>query len=210
MADGVATIKEWQELIGAIIGALAALGVALLVAYSGRRRDDLSAAMVVVGNLTTLMVAEDTIRRIAGEQKVAAKDYPMFVVSRLTHSRLKLSPLFESSVARLMLVDVSLAAHLELLNVIYRSVEHHVDVIRRDIDHHNEHGKFLRSEKDVIADAELVEKGLTMAAKHAACAERLLSLLVLNKWRLFHRARMAIRARKEECACQAFLRTGAL
>ncbi len=210
MAAAIAIVKEWQELIGAIIGALAALGVALLVAYSGRRRDDLSAAMVVVGNLTTLMAAEDTIRRIAGEQKIPAKDYPMFVASRLTHSRPKLSPLFESSVARLMLVDVSIAAHLELLNVIYRSVEHHVDVLRRDIDHHNQHGKLLRSKKDVRADAELVEKGLTMAARHASCAERLLSLLVLSNWRLFHRVRMAIKATKEERDCQAFLKTGAL
>jgi hypothetical protein len=210
VADTVATIKEWQNLIGAIIGALAALGVALLVAYSVRRRDDVSAAMVVVGNLTTLMAAEDVIRRIAGEQKVSAKDYPMFVVSRITHSRPKLSPLFETSVARLMLASVPIAAHLELFTVIYRGVEHHVDVLRRDIDHHNQHGKPLRSEKDIRADAEVIEKGLTTAAKHAACAERLLSLLVLSRWRLFNRLRMAIWPSKEERDCQALLKSGAL
>ena len=76
----IATLKEWQELAGAIIGAIAALGVALLVAYSARRRDDVSAAMVLVGNLTTLIAAEDTIRRIAGEQSIAANDYPIFLV----------------------------------------------------------------------------------------------------------------------------------
>ena len=206
----IATLKEWQELAGAIIGAIAALGVALLVAYSARRRDDVSAAMVLVGNLTTLIAAEDTIRRIAGEQSIAANDYPIFLVSRLTHSKPAMSPLFESSVARLMPVNVSLAAHLELLGVIYRGIEHHVDVLRRDIDHHNEHGKLLRSEKDVRADAELVEKGLAMAAKHAACAERLLSLLVLSKWRALHRLRMLIKSTKAERECQAFLRTGAL
>lgn len=210
MADAIATIKEWQELIGAIIGALAALGVALLVAYSGRRRDDLSAAMVVVSNLTTLMAAEDTIRRMAAEKKVPAEDYPMFVALCLTHSRPKLSPLFESSVARLMLANVSIAAHLELLNVIYRGMEHHVDIMRCDIDHCNQHGKLPRSEKDVRADIELVEKSLTMAARHASCAERLLSLLVLSNWRLFHRVRMTIKATKEECDCQAFLKTGTL
>jgi len=210
MAELVATVKEWQELIGAIIGAFAALAVALLVAHSARRREDIAAAMVVVGNLTTLMAAEDTIKRIAGEQKVPPKDYPIFVVSRLTHSRPRLSPLFEPSVARLMLFDVSLAAHLELFTVIYRGVEHHVDVLRRDIEHHNEHDKMLRSEKDVRADAELVEKGIALAAKHAACAERLLALLVLSRWRLINRARMAIRATKEELGCKAFLKTGTL
>jgi hypothetical protein len=210
MADVIATIKEWQDLIGAIIGALAALGVALLVAYSARRREDVSAAMVLIGNLTTLMAAEDTIRRIAGEQKVDAKQYPIFVVSRLTHSRPQLSPLFESSVARLMPVNVSLAAHLELLGVIYRGVEHHVDVLRSDIKNYNERGELLRGQKDVRADAELVEKGLTMTARHAACAERLLSLLVLSRWRVLHRLRMAVKSSKEECDCLEFLKTGAL
>lgn len=197
-------------MIGAVIGALAALGVALLVAYSARRRDDVSAAMVVVGNLTTLMAAEDVIRRLASEQNVPAKDYPMFVASRLAHSRPKLSPLFETSVARLMLASVPVAAHLELFTVIYRGVEHHIEMLRRDIDHHNQHGTLLRSEKDVRADAELVEKGFTTAARHAACAERLLSLLVLNRWRLFHRARMAIKSpSKEGSDCQTLLKSGA-
>ena len=46
-AEIIAPVKEWQELIGALIGAAAAaLGVALLVAYDARRRQDLSAAMV--------------------------------------------------------------------------------------------------------------------------------------------------------------------
>lgn len=210
MAELIATIKEWQELIGAIIGGLAALAVALLVAHSSRRRDDVSAAMVVVGNLTTLMVAESTIKRIAAEQKVAPSNYAMFVASRLTHSSPKLSPLFEASVARLMLVDVTLAAHLELFGVIYRGVEHHVNAIRRDIDHHNEHGKSLRSKSDVQADAELVENGLAMAARNAACAERLISLLVLSDWRLIHRVRMFIKPTKEECDCKTFLKSGAL
>lgn len=115
MAEIIAATKDWQPIIGALIGAIAALGVALLVAYSARRREDLSAAMVLVGNLMTLKAAEDAIKRIAKEQNVEDTKYAFFVASRLTHSFPNLSPLFESCVARLMPVNVFLASHLEPL-----------------------------------------------------------------------------------------------
>lgn len=205
MAEMIASIKEWQELIGALIGATAALGVAMLVSYSARRREDLSAGMVLVGNLTTLIAAENSLQRIAKEQNVAESEYPFFVSSRLTHSRPTLSPLFESCVARVMPVNVHLASHLELLGVIYRGVEHHLDRMVKDIEYHNQHGKVLRSETDVRADADLIANGFSMVAKHADCAERLLTHLVLSNWPTWNRLRMIVQPLKAERDCKSLL-----
>ena len=210
MADVISALEKWQSLAGAIISATAAFAVAFLVAYIHRRREDVSAAMVLVGNLTTVMSANETLRTLAANEKVADNDYPMWLVLRLSSSRPVLSPLFDGCVARLMPVDTTLAAHLELFSVIYHSVERHLDRIVEDIEYFREHQKLLRSKDDTKADAEVVKAGFSLAAKHGECAERLLALFVLSNWPTLHRLRRLVWTTKVETECQRLLKTGAL
>jgi hypothetical protein len=207
-ADLIAFLKEWKELVGAAIGAFASIVVALLVAHDARRREDVSAAMVLVGNLTSLIAAANTLEKKAAEENISISDYPMWLAYRLAFYRPPMSPLFEGCVARLMPVDVRLAAHLEIFGVAYRSVEHHLERLSRDTEHCREHNKPARSEADVRADAEVIQKNIAMAANHANCAERLLTCLVLSHWRTWHRLRRLVCPTKEERECKCLLSTG--
>lgn len=208
LADTINFLKEWKELVGAAIGAFASILVALLVAYDARRRGDVSAAMVLVGNLTSLIAAASALEERAAQEKVSDSDYPMWLASRLTSYRPQMSPLFEGCVARLMPVDDQLAAHLEVFGVVYRSVEQHIARLTTDIEYFREHKKLLRSEADVRADAEVIRTGISMSAHHASCAERSLKCLVLSHWPTWHRLRRLVRPTEEERECKCLLLTG--
>lgn len=210
MADFIFALEEWQSLAGAIVSATAAFLVAFLLAYINRRRENVSAAMVLVCNLTTVMSANETLRALAAKEKVTDDDYPMWLVTRLSSSRPTLSPLFEGCVAKLMPVDTTLAAHLELFGVNYRSVERHLDRLVEDFEYVRKYQKFLRSKEDIKADAEVAKIGFSLAAKHGECAERLLALFVFSNWPTLHRLRRLVRTTKGEKECSRLLKTGAL
>lgn len=210
MTDLLSILKEWQSLAAAIVTAAAAFSVAFLVAYINRRREDTSAAMVLVGNLTTVLAANETLRSLSEIEKVSEDDYPMWLAQRLCSSGPVLSPLFDGCVSRLMPLDTNLASHLELFNVIYRSVERHSDRIIEDIEYFREHQKLRRSKADTKADAEVVRSGFAMAARHAECAERLLGLLVLSNWPTLHKMKRLVRPTGTDKECRRFLKTGAL
>lgn len=179
------------------------------MAYIARRREDLSAAMVACGSLVSVRVANSTLVEIAAREKVSENDYPMWLAGRLASSRPVVSPLFEGCVAKLMPIDVKLAAHLDLFGTVYRSTEHHIDRIVRDIQYFQEHDKLVRSKSDTTADANVIKNGLLAASKQAECAERLITILVLSKWRWFHRLRRTFYPSKLECTCTRLLQTGA-
>lgn len=210
MGQTLTTLKDWQSLAGAIMGAFASLSVAFLVAYINRRREDKSAAMVLTGSLVNVRGAYSALDDLAKKENVSETDYPMWLADRLAASRPRISPLFEGCVARLMPVDAHLAAHLELFGIVYHSVEHHIDKLVRDIHHFQEHGKLLREETDTMADAKVIERGLAKAAKHAECGEYLLSKLVLGNWPTLHRIKRLLLPSSHECNCNRFLETGAL
>jgi len=210
MEQILTTLKEWQSLAGAMVGAAASLSVAFLVAYINRRREDVSAAMVLLGSLVNVRGAHSVLDELAKKEQVSKANYPMWLANRLASSRPQLSPLFEGCVARLMPVDPHLAAHLELFSIVYRGVEHHTDKLVRDIHYFQEHGELLRDKQDTIADANVVEHGLAKAAKYAQCAEYLISKLVLGKWPTLYRVKRLLLPSIHECDCKRLLTTGAL
>ena len=112
-------IFKWQTLIGAILGGLFALAVALVVALTMRRREEVASGMVVVGDLTAVRIASEALNSLAAKENIGEKEYPLWFSDKLVSSHPKLSVLFEASVARLMPVDVYLAAHLSLFQRIY-------------------------------------------------------------------------------------------
>lgn len=210
MTDFISALEKWQSLVGAIVSATAAFSVAFLLAYINRRREDVSAAMVLVGNLTTVMSANETLRTLAAKERVPDDDYPRWLVARLSSSRPTLSPLFEGCVAKLMPVDTTLAAHLELFGAHYRSVERHLDRIIEDDEYFRQHQKILRSIEDTKIQYEVVKTGFSLAAKHGECAEGLLTLFVLSNWPTLHRLRRLVRSTKGEKECSKLLKTGVL
>lgn len=210
MENILCSLKEWQSLAGAIIGAMVSISIAFLVAYINLRREDRSAALVLIGNLVNVRGAHEVLSDLAKKEAVPEADYPMWLAGRLASSRPSLSPLFDGCVARLMPVDSLLAAHLDLFGIIYRGVEHHASKLVRDIEYFQEHGKFLRANKDTMADAKVIQVGLAKAARHAECAGDLLGQFVLSNWPTWHRVRRWLCPTTEQRECRNFIDTGAL
>src|SRR5437868_14120899 len=111
VASPMDTIKEWQDLIGAIIGAIGALLVALIVADSQESRERRAAAAIVHGDLIMLWGANESLtRRYPGapEDLRVARTH----VWHLLRDRPVLSPLFDPSMGKLLEYDQVLDHHL--------------------------------------------------------------------------------------------------
>lgn len=201
MAEALDLLHKWQDLAAAGLTAIAALSVAFLMSHRDRHREDISAAMVLVANLTSVISANETLIALSKKEKTEEDSLPLWMAQRLVSYRPALSPLFDGCVARLMYINVKLAVHLDLFTVIYRSVERHLDRLNEDLAHFRLHERLLRSKADMEEDASLVGDGFARAAKHAECAERLLSQLVLSRWRTVHRLRLVVwrHALDKEC-----------
>lgn len=198
-------LNRWQTLVGAVIGGVFALLVALLVAYKARRQEDLSAAMLLVGNLVTVGTASRTLKQLAKEKKIEKENLPYWLSEKLVRQRIKLSPLFEASRIRLMPVNVHLAAHLELFQVIFTNVEAKIDMLADDISELDSSDSIKRKAAILRADARVINEGFEAAVIHAKCAERILALKVLSNYPTFHTLRMMLFKTKEEKECQKLL-----
>lgn len=205
MDEIVAFLDKWQTLAGAIIGGLIALLVALLVAYKARRQEDLSAAMLLVGNLVTVRTASRALEDLAKEENIANENLPYWLSEKLVRRRIALSPMFEASRIRLMPVDVRLAAHLELFQVIFTDIEAKLDMLTNDFAAFDAEEKTTRNPEVLKADCRVIHKGFITAVAHAKCAERILTLKVLSNWPTFHAVRMMLKKTSEEKACKNLL-----
>lgn len=208
MENIVNFMDHWQTLIGAIIGGLFALTVALLVAFKARRREEISAAMLLVGNLVSVKAAEETLMEQASEENVEDAILAPWVAEKLVWPRPRLSPMFEASLVRVMPISAVLSAHLDLFHTIYADVERHLERLAGDFEEVRRNGKPLRTKEAMNADASLARKGFAIAAAHAKCAERLLTQLVLSQFPTWHRVRRVILPSKDERQCNKRLKQG--
>ena len=119
----LAFLKEWKELVGPVIGGVFALLVALLVAHQARRAEERASAMLLIGELArvTAMIEQasgSAERRNASEGALDAQ-----LAEQFCHYRVRLSPLFEASMSRVMNCDTYLAANLTLAFAFLRDTE---------------------------------------------------------------------------------------
>lgn len=194
-------ISEWQTLIGAVIGGVFALSVALLVAYKARRHEDMASAMLVVSNLANLQTSESVLHELASDQGITAEQLPLWFTEKLIRRRIKLSPLFESSRIRLMPIDVKLAVHLEMFQTLFNDIEEKLEVLSKDL-FAIDNGLETRSQDLVISDANVVYDGIKKASQHANCAKHLLTLKVLSRFPTFHTIRMLLLKTEQEKYCE--------
>ncbi len=201
ITEFVQILYKWQTIAGAFLGGFFAIIVALVVAYSARRREEIASAMLLVGTLAEIRNANETLTKLATEKKVPESDYPLWLLEKLVLLRPALSPLFEASIVRIMPVSKYLAAHLHLFNTIYS----HVLVILERLSL-SEKGQPIRSKEQIQADARIVSSHFHMAVQHASCAEQLISDLILSKVPTYHRFRHVILPKPYEKECLKLLR----
>ena len=99
MGELVTFLAKWQTLSGAFLGGVFSLSVALMVAYVARRREDVVAAMLVVGNLTEMTSRQVTLTKQALDAEISKNDYPRWLSDKLIRSRPKLTPTFDAAIA---------------------------------------------------------------------------------------------------------------
>jgi hypothetical protein len=187
---------------------LFSLGVALLVAYLSRRREDRAAAMLLVGSLVQMISRKVALEELAKKRAVPAADYHKWLSEKLVQSRPKLSTEFEASLIRLMPAHVYLAAHLELFKTVFAGMSENLDRIAEDYKNLHEKGKTLRPVAVMEADAKVATQSFEVAVLHARCAEHLIAEVVLSHFPSWHRLRQWLHPTDEERKCLELLRRG--
>ncbi len=198
-------IEKWQTLIGALLGGIFAVSVALIVAYKAKRQEETVAATLLIADLHSVKVAAEVLDKHISETKIPEKDMPIAVVTMLLRSRPTLSPLFESSMALVMAVDKYLAAHLYLFRICYSSAE---DLLKRqanavEIFYLTE--KRILSKEEIIADLKAINSHFHDAVEHVPCCEQLLDKLILCRTALLHRLIRLIHIPASENDCRKLL-----
>ncbi len=202
MQELIFALDRWQTLIGGVLGGvIIALTAALIVAGSATRRAQRIAATLLTSNLLAIHATAQNLKNLATEAGISSEDYPLWVSEKLLWRRLRLSVLFESQMARLMDVDVTLAAHLSFVKTIYTTVEEHIARIAQDAENLRIRVRRVvpRSSQATAADADAIANGLALAGEHAACAHHLISQLVLSPIpRYMKRVRMWLHPSEQE------------
>lgn len=201
-------VHRWQNLAGAVVGGLFSLGVALLVAYTVRHREDRAAGMLLVGTLVQMMARNAQLERLAKEKAVPEADFHKWFSEKLVQSRPKMSTEFEASLIRLMPADLQLAAHLELFKVLIAEMDECLDRLTEDYKNLHEKGKPQRPVANIETDAKLATRAFQGAVLHASCAERLIAQVVHGHFPSWHRMRRWLWPTEGERKCQQLLKTG--
>jgi hypothetical protein len=203
--DLIAALREWQELAGATLGGLISLAVALIVAYIPIRREDLTAAMLVISNLVPARARHSTLVALAEKQEIAENDYPFWLSEKLLQSRPKLTPTYDAAAMRVMAADVHIATHLAAFDLTLREMDEKLNRLAEDFNAKRTGLPEVRSIEGTRADARLLANELARLAEHAQCAEQLITALVLSRSRLWTKVRRRVRMSAQERQCLAKL-----
>ena len=188
MEELIIFLSNWQTLVGAIIGGIFALLVALLVSYKAQRREEISSGYLIIGNLTSFTAAIGSLKTRADKSNIEDDEYPFWLCQQLVVLKPSLSNLYEASVSRIIYKNNILGAHLDLIRTFSNNVDEPFSRIHDDIEYYYLHGEHKRSEEHIRADARIVERGYSNIAEHSECAIYLIQRLVTSHvptWNLF-------------------------
>lgn len=204
--DILVLLKEWQDLAGAVLGGLISLAVALIVAYIPIRREDLTAAMLVISNLVPAKARHSSLKALAQKRAIPDDEYPFWLSEKLLQSRPKLTPTYDAAAMRVMAIDVHIASHLATFDLTIREMDEKLDRLAEDFHAKRTGQPAARSIEATKADARLLADELDRLAEHSRCAVQLITALVLSRTRAWNRLRRRIRMSAEEKLCLAKLK----
>lgn len=174
-------LSTWQTLVGGIVGGIFALLAAVTVAKWSERRQDVSSAMLVIGDLVSVRVSFRVLNEMREDEDVSEDDLAFWMLDKFTwqHGRLKQG--FDASAMRIYPIHPSIAAHLEVFANSYRALQARIDQVSKEFDENR-----LNANDPVYLDR-LEKQARTMivnfetAAAHADKAEKLITFLVLSR-----------------------------
>ena len=159
-----------------------------MVAFRVERREDLSAAMVIVSILVPVRVAARNLKQMVEEKKIVdPDDRSAFTAEKLVWLRPKITPLFEVAINRIKTIDVVIAAHLTFFIYQYSDMESKLERVAAAIEEFQTGEEPARDKKYLMADAQSATRNFFESAVHAECAEHLLNKFVLGRTPFFSR-----------------------
>ena len=105
-----------------------------------------------------------------------------------------------------MPVDTCLATHLTLFHKIYLITQITLENLSQDFERIHKKEKLLRPENHFLEDTKRVTQQFQLAVKHATCAERLISDLILNRFPTWKKFRRFVLPKPEEKECKKLLK----
>lgn len=199
------TIYTWQTLIGGVLGGLFALSAALIVAWRTERRQDLASAMLVTSTLVSVKAAFRNLDSLFAEENATAEDWPAWLSHKLVWMHPSRGPSFEASATRIYPLSTPMAAHIDLFQTIYGDVENRLERLRSYMDDLGETEITDEQKQYVQANSRVIANGFSTAAKHAECAEVMISDLILSKRRHWNRLRMRFWPSRTQQECLKML-----
>jgi hypothetical protein len=196
-------LTKWKELVGAAIGGVFALAVALIVAKDARSREDRSAAVLLIVAFTNLAARSNSLSELATADSVPEADRHSWLADKLSKSSPRLTSLAEAALARLLPVHPILAVHLELFRTHHAELEAIVSRVAQDYRDLHQHGRALRPDAVMDADARNCRSAFEGAVRHGDCASRLIQLFVLSKVPTWNMLRYRMAPTQEMRNCRA-------
>lgn len=198
---------KWQALAGALLGGIFALGAAFVVAWRSERRQDLASAMLVVSTLVSVRSAAANLEELA-EQEVVVDDLKdIWLLEKLAWLHPPLSDSFEASAMRIYPLNVQIAAHVYLFLTMYRDVVKRVMRVQEKEDELRSGTPTEETMSYVRAQASSIRRSFECAARHAHCAEVLITGLILSRARIWNRFRLRLCPSAEQARCYSLLRS---
>lgn len=172
-------LQKWQEIVGAFIGGMTGFVAAFFVAYDARRRDEVTSAKILIGDLLAISGRTEASDQYVQRKEVSKEDKEKAFVLHYLMRKPILSPLFYVSMARVISCDRNLGARLYAFSMIYRNVEESLTWFQDKYDKHYEAREKLQLTSKMEKELNNIYEGLHLASKHAKAIIDLLNIFVL-------------------------------
>lgn len=199
-------LNKWQTLIGSLVGGFFALCVAIIVGNALRRREDISSGMLLLHDLANVRSSFQAITEVAKKKNINEKAYPFWFAGQLMEHYPKLSPLFTSSVLRVLPISHDLASHLNSFYQIYTEIEIIVSGLSEDFKAIKKEGNSDILTTRILHNVSIVNEFFPIIAQHALCAELLIRHLILSKFPTFNKLRHYFWAKLFDKVCMDYLK----
>jgi hypothetical protein len=145
--------------------------------------------MLLLTDLQDVKAASEALDEIMRMEETKPEEKARLIAIKLLGDRqgLSLSPLFESSMIRIMPVDDSLATHLALFKKIVTRLNGELAELRRTFDLYRLGDRVAISKEELESGVQLINKRFRMSVEHTIWASYLLQKLVLGSTAPLHR-----------------------
>lgn len=209
----VSFLRDWKEVVGAVIGGVLGVLGAMVVARDARNREDRAAALAVMAPLVDLRAHYSAARKAAGEIMPPPRDEDdaaLRFAALLAAYPLTLPESFSRAAERIAVVHPHVAQHLALINTRWASIRIALNRLAKYSEHAGSATakENRRHRSDMLMDARTLTNGLRGTVNDAACVVRLLQCLMQSRFRVWHRLRMRLSPDAIERQCSDALRSG--